>query len=208
MYIEGSISSVGVVVRGSVSGGGVRLYDVPCCWVIFLCCCVLLLCGATRDTASLLCGQHTHTHLTDTTTLASKIRDALRIPAHTPVNYVELHDVLGCRKFHGKPLQQGVTEEMMEYIDKLVCAWMWGGVYGFGCMWGFGFMGGWLSNTVLNADLVALVIHNSIPLYTTSSPYTHAPLHTLPGDQACPQCPGTHTKYPGAGRTYPGAGLC
>lgn len=54
------------------------------------------------------------------TTTASNVRDALGIPAHVPVNYVELYDALSCIKFHGKPLHSGVTDDLIDRINRQV----------------------------------------------------------------------------------------
>lgn len=58
--------------------------------------------------------------MSDTTTTASKARDALGIPAHEPVNYVELYDALSCIKFHGKAMHPGVTDDLIESINRQV----------------------------------------------------------------------------------------
>lgn len=76
-------------------------------------------CAAPHNTY--LTTQHIPYH-TDTTTTASKARDALGIPAHEPVNYVELYDALSCIKFHGKPMHPGVTDDLIENINRQVCS--------------------------------------------------------------------------------------
>lgn len=59
---------------------------------------------------------------TDTTTVASKARDALGIPAHQPINYVELYDALSCIRFHGKPMHPGVTDDLIDSVNRQVIA--------------------------------------------------------------------------------------